>query len=43
VVGALGGLEWPNLLILGVLGVIILTATGIIDLERIKKWKAGDR
>lgn len=43
VVGALGGLEWPNLLILGILGVIILTATGIIDLERIKKWKAGDR
>ena len=43
VVGAVAGLEWPNLLILGVLAVVILTATGVIDLERIKKWKAGDR
>jgi hypothetical protein len=43
VVGALAGLEWQSILILGALAVIILTATGVIDLERIKKWNAGDR
>lgn len=43
VVGVLGGLDWPQLLILSVLALVILTATGIIDLERLKKWKAGDR
>lgn len=43
VVGAVAGLEWPNLLILGGLAVIIMIATGVIDLERVKKWKAGDR
>lgn len=42
-VGVLGGLEWPQLLIMGVLAVVILVATGIIDMERIKKWNAGDR
>jgi hypothetical protein len=30
-------------LILSILSVVVLVATGIIDLERIKKWKAGDR
>jgi len=43
VVGALAGLEWQSILVLGALAVIILTATGVIDLERIKKWNAGDR
>ena len=42
-VGVFGGLEWPQLLILTGLAVVVLVATGIIDLERIKKWKAGDR
>jgi len=42
-VGVFGGLEWPQLMIMAVLAVIVLGATGIIDMERIKKWKAGDR
>lgn len=42
-VGVIGGLEWPQLLIMGILALIVLVATGIIDMERIKKWKAGDR
>lgn len=42
-VGVIGGLEWPQLLIMGVLVLVVLVATGIIDMERIKKWKAGDR
>ena len=42
-VGVLGGLEWPQLLIMSGLAIVILVATGIIDMERIKKWKAGDR
>ena len=43
VVAAVGGMPWQNLAILGALSVVILFATGVIDIERIKKWKAGDR
>ena len=42
-VGTIGGLEWPQLLILAGLAVVILVATGLIDIERIKKWNKGDR
>lgn len=42
-VGTLGGLDWPKLLILGGLAIVILIGTGVIDLERAKKWKQGDR
>lgn len=42
-VGILGGLEWPQMLILIATTAVILVATGIIDMERVKKWRAGDR
>lgn len=42
-VGSIGGLDWKQMLILAGLAVIILIGTGIIDFERIKKWKMGDR
>jgi uncharacterized protein (TIGR02594 family) len=41
IVGAVGGMPWQNLAIVGGLSVIVLIATGVIDIERIKKWKAG--
>jgi len=34
-------MPWQNLAIIGGLSVIVLIATGVIDIERIKKWKAG--
>ena len=42
-VGSVSGLDWPHLLILSALALIILVATGVIDLERVKKWHKGDR
>jgi N-acetylmuramoyl-L-alanine amidase len=42
-VGTLGGLDWQKLLILGGLSIVILIGTGVIDIERTKKWKQGDR
>ena len=42
-VGTIGGLEWPQLLILAGLAVVILVATGMIDIERSRKWNKGDR
>lgn len=42
-VGTLGGLDWQKLLILGALSIVILIGTGVIDVERTKKWKQGDR
>lgn len=42
-VGTLGGLDWQKLLILGALSIVILIGTGVIDIERTKKWKQGDR
>jgi N-acetyl-anhydromuramyl-L-alanine amidase AmpD len=42
-VGTLGGLDWQKLLILGALSIVILVGTGVIDVERTKKWKQGDR
>jgi|DEB0MinimDraft_6_1074348.scaffolds.fasta_scaffold00298_8 N-acetyl-anhydromuramyl-L-alanine amidase AmpD len=42
-VGTLGGLDWQKLLILGALSIVILVGTGVIDIERTKKWKQGDR
>ena len=43
VVGVLGGIEWPQLLILCGLAVVILISTGVIDVERFKRWKRGDK
>ena len=42
-VGTIGGMDWQKLLILGGLAVVILIGTGVIDVERTKKWKQGDR
>lgn len=43
VVAGAAGLPWQTVGILAVVAVIILLATGVIDLERIAKWRAGDR
>jgi N-acetyl-anhydromuramyl-L-alanine amidase AmpD len=42
-VGTIGGMDWQKLLILGGLAIVILIGTGVIDVERTKKWKQGDR
>lgn len=42
-VGTIGGMDWQKLLILSGLAIVILIGTGVIDVERTKKWKQGDR
>lgn len=43
IAGFLSGIEWPQLLIIGAFALIVLFATGIIDMERLKRWNIGDR
>jgi uncharacterized protein (TIGR02594 family) len=43
VVSAASGMDWQNLLIVAGLALVVLVATGVIDLERIKKWRAGQK
>ena len=42
-VGVVGGLPWQNLAIMGALAVAALLALGVIDYERLLKWRLGDR
>ena len=42
-VGVVGGLPWQNLAIMGVLAVVAMVALGVIDMERLAKWRKGDR
>jgi hypothetical protein len=42
-VGVVGGLPWQNLAIMGVLAVVAMVALGVIDVERLAKWRKGDR
>ena len=42
-VGVIGGLPWQNLAIMGALAVVAMVALGVIDLERLAKWRKGDR
>lgn len=42
-VGVIGGLPWQNLAIMGALAVVAMIALGVIDLERLAKWRKGDR
>lgn len=42
-VAGLANIPWQSLAVISVLSVVILVAAGVIDLERLKKWKAGDR
>lgn len=43
VLGAVSGVPWQTLAVLGVVTLIVLIATGVIDKERIGKWNGGDR
>lgn len=43
VVAAAGDMPIKNLLVLVLFAAIILFATGVIDIERIKKWNRGDK
>ena len=43
VVAAVGGLPWQNLAIIAALAAGVLLASGYIDLERLRKWRAGVR
>ena len=42
-VGVVGGLPWQNLAIMGVLAVVAMVALGVIDMERLAKWRKGAR
>ena len=39
----LAKIPWQTVAVLGALALVIIIATGVIDLERLKKWRAGDR
>lgn len=39
----LSDIPWQNVLIFGALALVVMIATGVIDVERFKKWKRGDR
>jgi len=43
VVAGVAGLPWQTVGILAMAALVALVATGIIDIERIAKWRAGDR
>lgn len=43
VVASVADVPWQTLLVICGFTLVILLATGIIDLERLKKWKRGDR
>mgnify|MGYP000055641619 CR=1 FL=1 len=43
IVGMFSNVPWQTLAVMGAFTLIILLATGIIDLERLKKWRRGDR
>jgi hypothetical protein len=42
-IATVGGLEWQKLLIMGVFAMVALVALGVIDIERLGKWRKGDR
>jgi hypothetical protein len=43
VVGYFADMPWQNLLILSALTLVVLMATGVIDVERVRKWRRGVR
>lgn len=43
VAGLFADMPWQNLLILAALSAVVLIATGIIDIERLRKWRRGDK
>ena len=43
VAAIVGDMDWKNLTIILVSAAIVLGLTGIIDIERLKKWRRGDR
>lgn len=43
VVGVVAGIPWQTIAVLGGLSLIAMLATGVIDVERIRKWRRGDR
>lgn len=43
VVGYFADMPWQNLLILCALTLVVLLATGVIDIERVRKWRRGVR
>lgn len=43
VVAMLSDMSWQNVLIIAAFSLVVLVATGIIDIERFKKWQRGDR
>jgi N-acetyl-anhydromuramyl-L-alanine amidase AmpD len=43
VVAAVGGVPWQNLLILCAITLLVLVASGYITVERVRKWRKGDR
>ncbi|UOA25918.1 N-acetylmuramoyl-L-alanine amidase [Pseudosulfitobacter sp. DSM 107133] len=42
-VGMIAGIPWQTILVLCIFSAIALAASGIIDIERIRKWRQGDR
>lgn len=43
VAAAVADVPWQTIAVLGGLALVVLLATGVIDLERLRKWRAGDR
>ena len=43
VAAIVGDMDWKNLTVILVSAAIVLVLTGIIDIERLKKWRRGDR
>lgn len=43
VVAMFSDMPWQNILVIAGLALVVLIATGIIDIERFKKWQKGDR
>ena len=42
VVGMVAKMPWQTVAVLGVFALVAFAATGVIDLERLKKWRGGD-
>lgn len=42
-VGMIAGIPWQTVGILAAVSLVALLATGVIDVERIRKWRRGDR
>lgn len=43
VIASASGVPWQNLVVLSVVALIALVATGVVSAERLRKWRKGDR